>query len=243
MTKETLQAAIDGVKWFHTLQLPYYNGKGTPSGQPWGLLTTPGMVDYCSRGVATERFGVPMRLSKISVLDIGAWDGFFSFEAESRGALVTAIDPGQDCSNVDHSHNGFHVAAAAMASNIQLYAHSLTEHRDRMKDMHLNKYDISFYFGVLYHTEDPITQLRALYDVTAHYALIETAVLPNRITYPSSKLWAFMPGFNGDTTNKWYPTSDALVQALHDVGFKRVERIFRTPDRNRVTLKAFAYDL
>lgn len=238
MTKEVLQKAIDGVKWFHTMQLPYYNGKGTPSGQPWGLLTTPGIVDHSDSKTATERFGLPVRMTKATVLDIGAWDGFFSFEAESRGALVTAIDPAQDCSNVDHSHNGFHVAAAAMGSNVQMYAHDLIRHREYMKEMHVDKYDVSFYFGVLYHTEDPIVQLRALKDVTNHVAIIESAVLPYRITYPSSKLWAFMPGFNGDPTNKWYPTTDALVQALHDVGFTRVERIFRTPDRSRVTLKA-----
>src|ERR1041384_6650767 len=37
-------------------------------------------------------FGLPDDLRGKTVLDIGPWDGFFTFEMERRGAAVTAID-------------------------------------------------------------------------------------------------------------------------------------------------------
>src|SRR5438067_13553612 len=39
-----------------------------------------------------SRFPIPADLTGKRVLDIGPWDGWFSFEAERRGAQVTAID-------------------------------------------------------------------------------------------------------------------------------------------------------
>ena len=40
-----------------------------------------------------KRVQLPADLSGQSVLDIGAWDGFFSFESERRGAnRVLAVD-------------------------------------------------------------------------------------------------------------------------------------------------------
>ena len=39
-----------------------------------------------------ESFQLPVDLSGKRVLDIGPWDGYFTFEMERRGASVTAID-------------------------------------------------------------------------------------------------------------------------------------------------------
>jgi tRNA (mo5U34)-methyltransferase len=38
------------------------------------------------------RFQLPEDLSGKRVLDIGCWDGFYSFESERRGADVVAVD-------------------------------------------------------------------------------------------------------------------------------------------------------
>src|SRR5712671_982748 len=39
-----------------------------------------------------DLFGLPHDLRGKRVLDIGAWDGWFSFECERRGADVVAVD-------------------------------------------------------------------------------------------------------------------------------------------------------
>ena len=72
-----LQQKIDQVRWFHQIDL----GDG---------IVTPGPD---ATGAKMAGLGLPEDLTGCSVLDIGAWDGAFSFEAERRGAdRVLATD-------------------------------------------------------------------------------------------------------------------------------------------------------
>ena len=54
--------------------------------------------DYVTPGKNPEsqdtfnNLGLPIDMSGMTVLDIGAWDGFYSFACEQRGAIVTASD-------------------------------------------------------------------------------------------------------------------------------------------------------
>src|SRR4051812_14133987 len=72
---ERLRAEVDAVPvWYHAIDL----GHG---------VVTPG-----TRGWDFESLQVPSLEGK-TVLDIGAWDGYFSFEAERGGAArVVALD-------------------------------------------------------------------------------------------------------------------------------------------------------
>ena len=70
------------ISWWHRIQMP--DGSYTP-----------GLVVHGSDGGdwPTTRFGMPEDLTGKTVMDVGAWDGFFSFEAEKRGAkYVLAAD-------------------------------------------------------------------------------------------------------------------------------------------------------
>ena len=68
---------VNQIRWFHTIDLG-----------PLGV--TPG-ADNSPQRLARMRF--PADLRDKSVLDVGAWDGFYSFEAERRGAArVLATD-------------------------------------------------------------------------------------------------------------------------------------------------------
>ena len=74
---EQLASEMRNIRWFHTIDLG-------------GGLMTPGK-DPSGKKLAT--LGFPADLTGKTVLDIGAWDGFFSFEAERRGASrVLATD-------------------------------------------------------------------------------------------------------------------------------------------------------
>src|SRR5258708_29716982 len=76
MCHPDLAEEIRSIRWFHRINL----GSG---------VITPG-VDNTPRRLATLHW--PDLRGK-TVLDIGAWDGFFSFEAERRGASrVLATD-------------------------------------------------------------------------------------------------------------------------------------------------------
>src|SRR3954466_11917283 len=77
MDVEELKKEVAKINWWHSIDL----GNG---------VITPG-VDRSSWKL--KKLRMPQDLSGMSVLDIGAWDGFFSFEAERRGAKrVLAVD-------------------------------------------------------------------------------------------------------------------------------------------------------
>jgi 2-polyprenyl-3-methyl-5-hydroxy-6-metoxy-1,4-benzoquinol methylase len=65
--------------WYHSFELP----DGTLID---GMNPLPRLRERFAR------FPIPDDLRGKRVLDIGAWDGWFSFEAERRGACVTAVD-------------------------------------------------------------------------------------------------------------------------------------------------------
>ena len=74
---QALRAEVEQIRWWHPIDFG-------------GGLIAPG-IDVTPARLA--RSGCPRDLSGLSVLDIGAWDGFFSFEAERRGARrVLATD-------------------------------------------------------------------------------------------------------------------------------------------------------
>src|SRR4026209_289227 len=77
MNRDELQRRANALRWYHTIDL----GQGVVTR---AAATTPERL---------PRVQLPEDLSGRSVLDIGAWDGFFSFEAERRGAArVVATD-------------------------------------------------------------------------------------------------------------------------------------------------------
>ena len=69
MDENELRARVEALRWYHTIDL----GQGVITK---GVDNTPQRL---------TRMGLPENLSGLSVLDVGAWDGFFSFEAERRG--------------------------------------------------------------------------------------------------------------------------------------------------------------
>ena len=78
MNRDDLQTRVDGIRWWHSIDLGH------------GIVTKG--VDH-SQAERLSRLRLPADLSGRSVLDIGAWDGFFSFEAERRGAArIVAAD-------------------------------------------------------------------------------------------------------------------------------------------------------
>jgi len=73
MDAELLRAEVSKIpRWYHCLDF----GHG---------VVTPG-YSATQWGVSGDFVGLPVSLEGKSVLDIGAWDGFYSFEAERRGA-------------------------------------------------------------------------------------------------------------------------------------------------------------
>src|SRR5438477_7016165 len=88
---------LNRLGWYHSLELP--------DGQVIQGLQT---LDQLRLRLA--QFPIPADLTGKRVLDIGAWDGWFSFEMEKRGASVLAIDSAE--------HTQFRVARELMGSKV-----------------------------------------------------------------------------------------------------------------------------
>lgn len=209
---ETVQEKIDKIKWWHSIDL----GNG---------IITKGTVDHCSEEIATKRFGIPENLSGNDILDIGCADGYFSFLAERRGAkYVNAIDA-KGCFNNDEA---IKLAIEILESKV---VYKLISLQDFYNYLAATAYNICFYFGVLYHVENPILELKYLSSLTKDYALIETA-----ISNKEEVIWELKPNHENDPTNLWYPSIEGLVTALKYVGFKQTELLYT--DGIRATIKA-----
>src|SRR5678809_228920 len=77
MGPEEIRREVAALRWYHRIDLGH------------GVVTDG--VDNTPERLA--KIKLPEDLTGKSVLDVGAWDGFFSFEAERRGARrVVATD-------------------------------------------------------------------------------------------------------------------------------------------------------
>jgi tRNA (mo5U34)-methyltransferase len=232
------QAAVDGVPfWWHSIDL----GDG---------IVTPGRkgAELLAEELATMRLP---DLSGKTVLDIGAWDGYFSFAAERLGGAVTAFDYFEWSTDTDAKMRYW---KACMDSGEEpkpyrevpgLWAPDRLPGKlgfDTAKTAlgstvnevvadfttvdldQLGQFDVVFFLGVLYHLREPFDALKRLAAITREVAIIETAALATPEFAPDRCLFEFFPGaeLNGDPTNWWAPNLAGLVGACRAAGFTRM---------------------
>ena len=213
MLRDDLQSKVDALRWYHTIDL----GHG---------VVTKGVDNSVER---LEQMALPSDLSGRSVLDIGAWDGFFSFEAERRqAARVVATDHyawhGTGW-GTKQGKAGFQLARAVLNSRVQdVDVDVMDLSADR-----IGRFDVVLFLGVLYHVANPLLALEHVASVTRELLILETVVDMVGVRRPVA---AFYPGreLNGDPTNWWGPNHAAVQGMLLSVGFQRVEVL--TPIRS-----------
>ena len=181
-TPQELQAQADAFGWYHTIDLGN------------GVVTKGISVQETSPGVIPD-------VSGRSVLDIGAWDGKFSFAAEKAGASrVVALD--HYAWGVDFVARGAYWEECIRNGTLPDQSRDETDFwrtdlpgrrgfdfakqaldskvepvvGDFQKvDLdELGQFDVVLYLGVLYHMKEPLTCLERLRAVTKDVAVIET---------------------------------------------------------------------
>jgi tRNA (mo5U34)-methyltransferase len=203
-------AKVNAVRWWHRIRI--------------GQIYTPGEVHHGPDGGdwPSTRFGIPERLDGFRVLDVGAWDGFFSFEAERRGAAeVVAVDVPQTAGGNWGGTAGFELAKDLLASQVRFNATSIYD----LSPDELDQFDLVMCFGVLYHLKHPMLAIERLAAMTAPggTCLIETARDESDRNAPT---WLLRNGYNGDPTNYWYPSIAGLTLACEMAGFTDVRVVF-----------------
>lgn len=210
MTPTEIRDAAARIRWYHSIDLGH------------GIVTAGESNNLGTLG----RLRLPPRLDGLSVLDIGAWDGFFSFEAERRGARrVLATDhycwsgPGWG------TRDGFDLARRARDSKVEDLDIDVLD----LDPQRVGTFDRVFFLGVLYHLRHPLLGLERVFSVTGGQLILETHVDMLHSRRPAC---AFYPGDDllRDPTNWFGPNPAAVVAMLRTVGFRRVE-VVRRPRR------------
>ena len=214
MNKQHLQSRADALRWFNSIDL----GQG---------VITKGIDETQPERLA--RLRLPDDLSGRSVLDIGAWDGFFSFEAERRrAARVVASDyfawHGTGW-GTGQGKAGFQLAREALESRVEDLDVDVMD----LSPERVGAFDVVLFLGVLYHLPNPLLALERVASVTRGLLVLETVVDMVGLSRPAA---AFYPGgeLNNDPTNWWGPNQAAVAGMLRSVGFARVDVL--TPARS-----------
>ena len=226
MDAMTLKQQAEAIRWYHTMDLGH------------GVVTKG--VDNTDFRLA--RIGLPASLVGRTVLDIGAWDGFFSFEAERRGASrVVATDyyswrgVGWGTAN---GKAGFELARAALGSKIDDVEIDVMD----LSPERVGTFDVVLFLGVLYHLRHPLLALERVASVTRELLILETVVdmlgfrRPAMAFYPDREL-------NNDPTNWWAPNVAAVDGMLRTVGFEHIRTVTPLPSFPRRAARAVVHRL
>ena len=157
-----------------------------------------------------------------TVLDLAAWDGYFSFEAEKRGAKdVLASDwycwdggPGWG------TKAGFDIIHKAYKSHVRSLEVDILD----LDPVIQGTFDTVLCLGVLYHTKDPFLYMKKVAEMSHDHVVIESATAFDALKIPAARAWRHAE-LNNDPTNYWSPNIAMIEGIMRDNGFNKFEFI------------------
>jgi tRNA (mo5U34)-methyltransferase len=172
-------------------------------------------------------FGLPKDLSGMRVLDIGCAEGFFSFEAEKRGAReVIGIDSFPD------SIRRFNIVKAARQSNATAFLMNVYD----LEPKRLGTFDLVLFYGVFYHLKHPQYALERIRSICTGDLLFQTHIYeePAIKGTPWARFYphGMMSGANHelwDPTVFWLFNSRCCLAMLDHVGFADLKVLSDSP--------------
>lgn len=196
---EPLRPLVPLCNWVHSIDL----GNGQMSPGLWGsnpeILTAE--IDFSGK----------------QVLDIGCWDGLYSFHAEEKGAAdVYATD--LLSARCYAEFPTFHLAHRLRGSRARYYSNMSVYDLPMLGK---SDFDVVLFAGVYYHLRDPLRAFDTIRSLMKRRGvmLVEGAV--TRAEGCHANFYHDAP-FCGDTTNWWVPTIECLEQWIKSAGFRVV---------------------
>jgi tRNA (mo5U34)-methyltransferase len=201
-----LSIEVGKFPWFHSIDL----GHG---------VITPGIksLKVC-RAEADAIFG-RVNLAGLSVIDVGAWNGCFSFEAKRRGAaLVVATDSVAWVSASFRGREAFELARAALALDIEAREIDVAQ----LDPAGVGTFDVVLFLGVFYHRYDAIDALARAASLARELLVVETHLDLRKLDRPAM---VFYPGseLGNDGSNWWGPNELCIEALLRGHGFAEIE--------------------
>lgn len=216
--------------WYHRIELP-------------GGVVTPGSSPH-----NPPSYRIPERMDGKRVLDVGAWDGYWTFEALRRGAReVVAIDDFSDFLGTlkdsdRRTWDTFDLCRDALGyTSDRCQRHEMSVYDVSVE--RLGRFDVVFFFGTLYHLRHPLLALDRLAAVCDEELYIESAILDDYSVYRGGLgkgygggelVMEFYPGteYANNATNWWVPTLHCMAFMARSAGFESVEgwKLVEKPD-------------
>lgn len=204
--------------WYHRIGLP--DGVVTPGINP----------------LDPAAYRIPEDLTGKRVLDVGAWDGYWTFEALKRGAsVVVAIDDFSDylgylAPGQRRGWQSFDLCREALGyssercQRIEISLYDITEEKLG------GRFDVALCFGTLYHLRHPLLGLDRISAVCDGQIFVESFICEDYSAvrgglgqgYPGKQLVAeFYPTdeLAGNRTNWWGPNLNCLAAWIFAAGF------------------------
>ncbi|WP_008318760.1 class I SAM-dependent methyltransferase [Leptolyngbya sp. PCC 6406] len=190
---------------------------------------------------------LPEDLSGMRVLDVGAWNGCFSFECERRGAREVVA-----YSLENPQESGFDRLKALLHSKVTYVQGSVYT----LSPEDIGLFDVILFFGVLYHLRYPLLAIDRLRTVSKGSIFIETHVLSDRLLlrkplsilsrllhlnalFKSTPLWRQYREYElhpKDQSNWFAPNLQAVIESFQSAGFE-IEYLVSWAE-DRATFKA-----
>jgi tRNA (mo5U34)-methyltransferase len=203
---DDLNSRVAAQYWHHSIDLG--GGVITPGGKSLAICA----------GEASLIFD-RVDLGGLSVLDIGAWNGFFSFEAKRRGARHVLATDSFCWSHPDfRGREAFDVARSALGVDVDAREIDVAD----LSPESVGEFDVVLYLGVFYHRYDAIESLARAARLAKQVLIVETHLDLRDFNFPAM---AFYPGheLNNDPTNWWGPNEHCMQALLAGHGFKDIE--------------------
>lgn len=199
-----------------------------------GGIVTPGWSP-----ISPESYRIPADLAGKRVLDVGAGDGYWTFEALRRGAReVLAIDDFSDSlgklrtedrtgwENFDLCRNAFGYPRA-VCNRKEMSVYDVTPEN-------IGMFDIVFFFGTFYRLRHPLLALDRLSAVCKEEIFVESAISDDFSPYrggigkgyPNNQIvMEFYPDdqYGNNAANWWSPTLMCMAQMVRAAGFPNSE--------------------
>jgi tRNA (mo5U34)-methyltransferase len=195
---------MNSIKWWHKIAL----GETITSGQNEESQST---FDAINLGDT---------LKGKTVIDIGCWDGFYSFACEQLGAdSVVACDrhvwdePSITDAGFDFAHQMLNSKVKKVHSNVE-----------DLPKKNLGKFDVVLMLGVLYHSKNPIQYIEIARDLSKGIVVFETAVDLLNVPVPAVRYYVH-DEYHGDPTNFWGFNELAMKGMMKDAGFKNIQSV------------------
>lgn len=224
-TKKELVESYNG--WWHSIDF----GDGVISkgakGYPYGYMLQK----------ETESWFNDVSFKDKRVLDIGAWDGYYSFYAEKQGAKeIIAIDGRiwKNPTDLPRNKKGFDIAKTILNSKVKDYIQDI----ENITPEQYGTFDIILFLGVLYHLQNPMLAIKNINDLLnkTGKVVIETTTRNNDFDKPVME-FHHKYSLNKDNNNWWSPNILCIEKMFNEFGKYTINQYkFNNKKKKRVSL-------